>query len=136
MTAASVEHANALRAGPSNTYRPVENIFLSFFSYNFSEHLYNFLWNIKSKKVKIIFFFNYEMRNLRIFQYSHVWKVLREDVDFLNISEKCSNSYKNYVKNFNQGCFREKYDKIWKISHNYGIVLRSYKFFYFSLEKI
>ena len=27
------------------------------------------------------------MRNLRIFQNSHVWKILRKDVNFLNISE-------------------------------------------------
>jgi len=48
------------------------------------------------------------MRNFRIFQNSCmklVWKILREDVIFriiLNISEKCSNSYKNYEKNFHQ----------------------------------
>jgi len=35
-----------------------------------------------------IFFKNYGMRNFRI---------------FLNISEKCFNSYKNYEKNFHQG---------------------------------
>jgi len=65
---------------------------------------YNFWWNVtKSKKNLKILFKNYEMRNFRIFQNSLIWEILREDVTFrifLNISEKCSNSYKNYEKNF------------------------------------
>jgi len=43
------------------------------------------------------------MRNFRIFQNSLVRKILREDVNFPSISEKCFNLYKNYEKNFHHG---------------------------------
>jgi len=34
---------------------------------------------------------------------------MREDVNFLSISEKCSNSYKYYKKNFHQGIVNNFY---------------------------
>jgi len=63
------------------------------FSQNFYEYCkiskifckYNFWWNvIKSKKYLKIFFKNYWWER---FQNSLVWKILREDVNFPNISE-------------------------------------------------
>ena len=60
------------------------------------------------KNLKILFK-NYG-RNFRIFHNSFVWKFSREEYKlfeyfwvFLNISEKCSSSYKNYKKNFYEG---------------------------------
>jgi len=77
----------------------------------------------KILKIKNIFK-NYGMRNLWIFQNSLVWKIMREDVNFLSISEKCSNSYKYYKKNFHQGIVNNFYSdnensnqrkKLWRL---------------------
>jgi len=56
-------------------------IFLRFFVNIISDEM---LQNLKNFK---ILFKNYRMRNFRIFQNTLVWEILREDVNFLNISE-------------------------------------------------
>ena len=58
-------------------------------------------YKIYLKNLKILFKKLWDEKFQNISEFT-CWEVLREDVNFPNISEKCSNSYKNYEKNFHQ----------------------------------